>query len=245
MRRLAGAIAEGDFDPPAEKQEPGEVGATLTAMREIPTVLQSVLKEFQTLEKRIGGGDLDAKADAAAYKGGFAQVAADANAILDRFIQILENIPSPVLMMGADLKLAYINAICRKIIGEDYKGKPEPQLTHREDAGTPADALKKAVETRQPATAEARARPQGMELEVSYTNIPMLNSEGKLVSMLQLVMDLTSIKQTQRTILSVAEQAAGIANRVAASSEELSAQVKKSPVERNSSAAAWKARPQP
>jgi methyl-accepting chemotaxis protein len=72
---------------------------------------------------------------------------------------------------------------------------------------------------------ETRAHPQGKEMDISYTITPMLSAEGKLLSMLQVVTDLTSVKQTQRTIMKVAEQAAAISQRVASASEELSAQV--------------------
>ncbi|MCL1915498.1 MAG: methyl-accepting chemotaxis protein [Desulfovibrionaceae bacterium] len=225
LRRFAASIAEGEFQAHMDSREKGDIGILAASMQQIPVAMQSILNEFQILEQRIEGGDLDVKADAAAYKGGFARVVAAANAILNRFRQILDDIPTPMLMMGGDLKLAFMNAIGRKLAGVDYKGKTDAQISQREDAGTPADALKKAVETRQPATAETRAHPQGMDMDISYTNIPMLNSEGKLASMLQLVTDLTAIKQTQRTIKNVAEQAAGITNRVAAASEELSAQV--------------------
>jgi methyl-accepting chemotaxis protein len=62
-------------------------------------------------------------------------------------------------------------------------------------------------------------------MDISYTVIPMLNREGKLASVLELITDLTAIKQTQRTIQRVAEEASVISGRVAAASEELSAQV--------------------
>ena len=225
MRRLASAIAAGNFQPTKEKREPGEVGDTLLAMREIPVVLQTVLDEYNTLEKRIETGELDARGNSAAYKGGFAQLIESTNAILARFLQVLDDIPSPVMMMSKDLKITYVNAITRKLVGADYKGKADAQISQREDADTPADALKKAVETMQPTTAETRAHPQGATMDISYTNIPMLDNEKKLASVLQLVTDLTAIKQTQRTIHNVAEQAASISNRVAVAAEELSAQV--------------------
>ena len=226
MSVFAGAIADGDFNAQVSSREKGEIGALLSALRQIPAVLQSVLGDFQTLEKRIQGGELDAKADASAYKGGFASLVLGTNAVLDRFLKIQESIPSPVLMLNSDLKLAYMNAAGRQLAGEDYKGKSDAQISKREDADTPADALRKAAQTLQPVIAETRAHPRaGVDLDISYANIPMLDQAGKLVSVLQLVTDLTSIKQTQRTIASVADQAASIANRVAAASEELSAQV--------------------
>jgi len=225
MSRFAASIADGDFEAQANIRERGEVGHMVTAMRQIPVVLQSMLVEYQTLEKRITDGELDTKADPAAYKGGFATLVEGTNAILGRYLHILNSFPSPVLTMNKDLKIAYMNAVGQTFAGAEYKGKIESQITRREDANTPADALRKAAETLRPATAETRAHPLGKAMDISYANIPMLDDKGKLASVLQLVTDLTAIKQTQRTIQSVADQAASISNRVAAASEELSAQV--------------------
>jgi len=225
MRRLAAAIAAGDFNPPSEKREPGEVGDTLAAMRAIPNVLQSILNEYQQLEKRIEGGELNVKADAGAYKGGFAKMVEDTNVILGRFLHILENIPSPIMTLDNTLKMIYMNSPGREVVGKDYKGKTCKQLMNRDDCGSSSDALQNALNSLRPASGETRALPQGKEMDISYTSIPILNNEGKFVSMLQLVTDLTAIKQAQRTIQRVADQAASISDRVAAASEELSAQV--------------------
>jgi len=225
MSSFAISIADGDFQAQVASREKGEIGTMITAMRRIPEVLQSILGDYQTLEKRIEGGELDAKADPAAYKGGFATLINGTNAILNRFLLLVENIPTPVVMLTKECKAVYINAIGREVGGADYKGKTCRQIMAREDSDTPADALRKAVDSLRPATAETKAHPQGKNMDISYTAIPMLSQDGRLAAILQLITDLTAIKQTQRTIQSVAEQASSISNRVAAASEELSAQV--------------------
>jgi methyl-accepting chemotaxis protein len=222
---FARALADGDFQAQVHSNEKGEIGDLLGAMRQIPVVLQGILNEYQTLEYRVAGGELEAKGDPNAYKGGFATLVSGTNNILGRFLHILANIPTPVVVLGRELKVTYLNTVGQEVAGTDYKGKTCEQLMAREDSGTSADALKKAVQTLQPASAETVAHPQGKNMDVSYTAIPLLDEEGKLASALQVITDLTSIKQTQRTIQKVADQAASIANRVASSSEELSAQV--------------------
>jgi methyl-accepting chemotaxis protein len=222
---FARAIAAGDFQAQAQCREKGEIGELLEAVRQIPAVLQSILRDYQMLEKQMEAGELDAKGDPGAYKGGFATLIVGTNAILNRFLHILDNIPSPILMMGKDLRLTYMNGSGRNLAGADYKGKTDGQVSKREDADGPADALRKAVQTLLPATAETSAHPQGVNMDISYANIPMLDQESKLASVLQLITDLTAIKETQRTIRDVADKAASIANRVASSSEQLSAQV--------------------
>ena len=225
LRRFAQAIADGDFNPPQVAHEAGEVGAMLTAIRQIPDTLKSILDDFRELERRIEDGDLEARADSARYKGGFAELVKDTNIVLTRFIEILNVIPTPLVVLGKELKALYVNDVGRQVVGSDYKGRSCEQLMAREDYGTAGDALKKAVESLKPASGETRAKPRGKLMDISYTAVPMLDHEGKFASVLQLITDLTAIKQTQRLIHQTAEQAASISNRVAAASEELSAQV--------------------
>jgi methyl-accepting chemotaxis protein len=225
VSRFAVAIAEGAFQAQVASQEKGEIGHMQTALRQIPVVLQSILDDYHKLEKQIESGDLDAKADPSAYTGGFSTLVSGTNAILDRFLQILDGIPSPVLMMDKEHRLRYTNAIGRQLVGANYRGKACKVLMNRDDDGSPADALKKAIETLRPASAETIGHPQGKDMDISYAAKPMLTQEGKLACVLQLITDLTAVKQTQRTIRNVADQAASISNRVATASEELSAQV--------------------
>ena len=222
---FATAIAGGDFQAGVVSREKGEVGEMLKAIKQIPDALQAILAEYQALEKQVEVGGLDAKADSSAYCGGFATLVNGTNAILARFLHVLDNIPSPILVTGRELKLAYVNAATRAIYGKDCKGMLESKISGRVDAESPTDAMKKAVETLRPATAETCTSSGASGLEISYSAIPMQNQAGQLVAVLQVITDLTAIKQTQRIILGVAEQAASIANRVAAASEELSAQV--------------------
>jgi len=224
VSRFAGAIAEGDFEAQTASREKGEIGAMLTAMRQIPAVLQSILDDYRELEKNFESGVLDAKKNPAKYKGGFSTLVMGINAILDRFLQILDIIPNPLYSMDNDRHFLYMNRAGRALCGDDYKGKTG--LMQREDRGTSADASLKALATLQPASGETRAHPsRGQAMDISYAAIPILTREGKLACMLQLITDLTAIKQTQLTITNVANQAASISNRVAASSEKLSAQV--------------------
>ncbi len=225
MSNFADAIAGGEFQAQVSSREKGEIGHMLESMRQIPAVLQSILGDYQKLEKEVESGKLMAKGDPSVYKGGFATLIEGTNAVLARFLLALENIPSPVVVLGADLKATYVNAAGRNVAGEEYAGRTCKEIMDREDYGSSSDALRKAVETLRPASGETRAHPRGANLDVSYTAIPMLNHGGKLAAVLQLITDLTAIKETQRTIQRVAEQAASISNRVAAASEELSAQV--------------------
>ncbi len=225
LAQFAGAIASGDFEYNVKTREKGEIGIMVAAMRNIPAVLKGVLADYTVLADEIGNGKLGVQGDVSKFKGGFATLMSGTNSIIKSFRTIIDNIPSPVVMLGADLKANYINTVAIELAGADYQGKTCKQLFAREDFGSEKDALQVAVNTKRRAAAETKASPQGREMEISYTAIPMLDEKGGLKAVLQLITDLTDIKRTQRTIMNVAERASEISNRVAAASEELSAQV--------------------
>ena len=228
LRELAGfasAVAEGKFEHRVSTREKGEVGSMVAAMQAIPKSLKEILEEYLKLEKAIEAGRLDIQGDASRFRGDFATLVRGTNTILARFLMLLDNIPSPVVMLNGEFKVSYLNKAGAELAVTDWKGKAYQQLFAAEDAGTPQDGQQRAIRTKQLAEGETRVQVRGKTLDIRYTAIPLLDAAGNLASLLQLMTDLTSVKETQRTITSVATQAADISSRVAAASEELSAQV--------------------
>lgn len=226
LRRFAGAIAEGDFEAMADSGEEGDIGAVLESMRQIPNTLQNMIGEFRLLTTRIGGGELESKLDAEAYKGGYAELAKDTNDVLDLFVTMLEVIPNALYTMDNERTFIYLNKMGREMCGYDYKGKKG--LMHREDRGSPEDASLNALRTLKPHYNETPANPkgpQGGKLFISYSSIPLLTPEGEFRTLFHVVTNLTAIKATQQAIYNAAEQASEIASRLASASEKLSSQV--------------------
>ncbi|MCC8195155.1 MAG: methyl-accepting chemotaxis protein [Deltaproteobacteria bacterium] len=222
---FADRTARGDFEHTVTVKEKGEIGRMVASMQRIPEALRNVLSDYQRLEKDIENGRLTSRGEPSQYEGGFATLIQGTNGILDRFLTVLENIPSPVVMLDGTLKASYINTVARDLAGSDYTGKTCFELFARDDFGTGDDALKKAVETKAPASGETRAHPGGVDMDIRYNAIPMLGGDGQVSSVLQLITDLTALKAQQNTMLEVADRAAAISSRVAAASEQLAAQV--------------------
>ncbi|MDR1490706.1 MAG: methyl-accepting chemotaxis protein [Desulfovibrio sp.] len=222
---FAGRIAAGDLSGTLSIRRKDELGRLADALRAIPALLRQIIQEYQTLEKKITHGALDAEADAGKFPGEFALLVEETNAVLLRFHRIVDSIPSPLIMLDQDLKAAFVNAAARELAGDNYRGRTCKELMSRDDADSAACGLKLAVANRRPAGSATRIHPQGKDMDVSYTVIPMLDHGGNLASCLELYTDLTEIKNAHRLIQDVAGQASSISARVSAASEELSSQV--------------------
>jgi methyl-accepting chemotaxis protein len=225
MAVFSSSISEGDFNSSLAVREKGEIGKMAEALKGIPVTLNKMLDEYKRMEKEVGSGVLTAHGNADEFRGEFATLVNGTNYILDRFRTVVDSIPSPVIMMNSETRLQYMNTIGQELAGSDFRGKFCKQLFNRDDDGTPGDALRKAVQTKQRVTAETRAHPKGVTLDISYTAIPLLTENRELAAVIQLITDLTAIRTQQRAVLEVTGQAAEISNRMAAASEELSAQV--------------------
>ena len=221
----ANAVASGDVSLQPKTREKGEVGKLLDAMKRIPITRTKILEEYKRLEKKIEEGYLNSEGDASGFEGEFSVLVSGTNNILARFRMVLENIPSPVVLLNKDLKATYLNSLARSLVGDNWQGKTCYELFHRDDYGTSSCGLTAAVETKAPATRETQAHPQGNTMDIRYTAIPMLDDEGNIAAVMQLLTDLTAIRSQEKVMLQVANQASEISDRVAAASEELSAQV--------------------
>jgi methyl-accepting chemotaxis protein len=222
---FAGAVARGDFSHQIDVREKGEIGIMVASMRAIPAALNEILETYKTLTRRILRGYLAAQGETDKFQGDFATLVRGTNDILNAFRTLIDAIPTPLIALDGDLKAEYLNTAAVDLTGPDYRGKHCKQLFNRDDDGTPGDGLRDAVTSKRTSGAETRAHPRGKDMDIAYRAVPLLDAEGKLNAVLQIITDLTSVKETQRTIQKVAEQASTIANRVAAASEELSAQV--------------------
>ncbi len=223
--RFAGEIATGKLDGELKVSRKDEIGTLADALRTIPEALKNIIDEYAALEKHIEEGRLDSKGDGSRFSGDFARLVNGTNAIVDRFRMVLNSMPSPVAVYDTTGGCIFLNTAGRTTTKEDYQGKTYSMLFAAEDGSDPRNALRRALEGGTTASAETRANPNGKAMDIGYSAIPIRSASGVIVAVLQLITDLTEIKTTQRTILEVAGQATDISNRMAAASEQLSAQV--------------------
>jgi methyl-accepting chemotaxis protein len=225
VSEFARAVADGNFDYRGGITEKGEIGHMVQALRKIPAVLNDILATYKKLAHDIQYGKLQSHADSSRFCGSFATLIDGTNHIVTNLRGIIDNIPSPILITDKETKAEYLNLRALEVAGSDGVGRTCKQLINRDDSGTPNDAFQIALGTKRPASAETRCRPRGKEMDIAYTAMPILDNDGSVTAVLQLITDLTALKETERTIQKVAAEASGISNRVAAAAEELSAQV--------------------
>ena len=222
---FAERIAEGDLGGTLDIQRKDEIGHLADALRKIPESLKRIIAEYARLAHEVELGKLDAQGDADRFAGDYATLIKGANSIMRRYRMVLDSFPSPLCAFSPDNKAVFLNKHATDLVGTDYKGKGGSELFRRDDAGADSSAMRRCRESKRAETSETHASPKGKSMEISYTAIPVLDNDGQILCVLQMITDLTAIKSSQRTMMEVAAHAMDISSRVATSSEQLSAQV--------------------
>ncbi len=222
---FAKEIANGNLSYKMDLNQQDEFGQLADALRTIPNTLNDIVDEYGSLGQSISTGSIATKGDLGKFKGEFKTIMEGTNKIIDSYLAIIENVPSAVVMLDAKQQVHYLNAAGRSACGNAFNGKTCKQIMNREDSGTEHDALLKAIQTLKPARGETIAHPQGGTVFIKYFAVPMLDDKGKLLSIMQLILDVTDEKKLQATIIEVAQNATEIAQNVAETSNELSNQI--------------------
>ncbi|MDL2279428.1 methyl-accepting chemotaxis protein [Desulfovibrio sp. OttesenSCG-928-G11] len=221
----ARAIAGGNFLYQVRTKEKGEIGAVVHAMHEIPDTLKQVIDKANMLANDIRVGLLRNRLHETDFPGSFSNLAVAINTVGNAFTDLVDNLPIPIMACGKDCSTSFLNKIGQSVVGGDLIGRQCAELINTPACNKDACLGKRCMSAGSPVTEELEAAPQGQKMNISVTAMPLADSEGVMSAFVEVITDLTEIRTKQRIMLDVAHQAAEISNRVAAASEELSAQV--------------------
>ena len=216
MSQFAAAIARGDFQSTVNVKEKGEIGVMAAAMRRIPEIFSGVLERCNATADSIASGLFRRRLDETAFEGGFRELAAGINAMADAYMNTIDALPVGIVTLDSGRKTIFANPSGKRMVGSDalqaFGGKmPLLDKALRENAVQGAES--------------GLTSPDGRTLDVNATALPLHDLSGRTVAGLEVLSDISEIKQSQRLMLQVAGEANTIADRVAAAAEELAAQV--------------------
>jgi methyl-accepting chemotaxis protein len=228
---FARAVAAGNIDQELAIDQRDEVGQACAALKDIVATLRAVLDEFGDSARQIALGRLRARGDAGKFSGAFAKLIADANRMADCLVGYLDVLPAPLMTIDNQFVVQFMNKAGASAGGADplrLQGTKCHDHFRTGDCQTPGCACDKAMRAGNGAASETVARPGNLELDIAYSAVPIRDDRGNVVGAFEIVMDQTAIKNAQRKMQRLAQQAEGIANSVSSAAEELSAQVEQS-----------------
>ncbi|GAB7022381.1 methyl-accepting chemotaxis protein [Salidesulfovibrio brasiliensis] len=225
----AEAIAEGNFRIDLtgldRRDEVGGVASALSKVRDNCARLED---EIETMAAEVQRGNLTYRGSGEGFMGEYAEIMNEINRLAVVYTDYLDNIPSPVMTIDTDFNVLFMNkagAAAGNIDSKALIGTKCFDHFRTEDCNTKNCACHRSIQTSQNQESQTIARPEVGTLDISYAARPIKDKSGKIVGAIELVTDLTEIRQAERRMVKIANSAEGISQRLSVASEQLAAQV--------------------
>ena len=208
VKDLAGRVAAGDVSMAIDLS--GKKGdSLLAAMYKMVETIKTLVADINMLSQAAVEGNLAFRVDVSKHQGEFRKMAQGLNATINRLVELLDNMPTPCLILDQSLSIMYINQAGARIGGKTQEqciGTQCYDYFKTSDCHTGRCACVRAMKQGQTASSEAVAHPlPGVDLDFAYTGVPIKNPQGNIIGVFELINDQTAAKNAVRLSQKVAD----------------------------------------
>ena len=121
----------------------------------------------------------------------------------DLAIQILEQLPTPVMAVDLDLNLIFMNDAGLKLAGKDWaeiKGRHCYEIFDSLHCQTPECRMKQAMGGSDTCTVRNEAKIDGKSIPIEYTAAALKDKAGNVIGGLEYILDITDRVQQERKL---------------------------------------------
>ncbi len=225
--QFADAVAGGDFGQEMDTRRTDEIGMIMKSLMGIRETVARAADACAQVVKNVEKGQMRARGDSEAFPGEYARMVQGVNVLVEMYSGFLDQMPVGVMTADPDRRLVYLNRTAREMAGTEQAEGKSCQEIFCSQAGNGADCgLSESMRSGTPAHGETEVRTSNGSYDVAYSAVPLVTRDGAKVGVAQIIIDQTSVKQAQRIMLEVAQQANGMADQVASSSDDLATMVR-------------------
>ncbi len=194
-------ISKGDLPPRITDEYNGDFNEIKNNLNVCIDAINLLVDDADELSNHAVNGRIRERGDSSRHGGDFAKIIEGVNATLDGVINILDDLPLPVMGIDKDFSVLYMNKAGSQLADKNptaVEGKKCFDHFKTSQCNTKQCACNIAMETKQLANQETDAHPGNLDLEISYTGTPIFNREGEVVGAYEAVVDQTAVKNALR-----------------------------------------------
>ncbi len=207
---IAQKIAEGDLN--VTITEKSDQDLLSKSMKLVSDGLQKLETELKGLTKGCLEGRLNLRGNSEDFTGAYQKIMEGINLTLDTLVGHIDAMPAPVMLIDKEYNVLYMNRNGAELLNTTQKqliGAKCYDCFNTSDCKTTNCACTISMQQGKQVNRETDAHPQGMNLDISYTAIPLKDEHGDVIGALELVVDQTAVKNAAR----IAEKQAEYQNR--------------------------------
>jgi methyl-accepting chemotaxis protein len=215
---LAQSISAGMIDPEkARSYVRSEKDVLGCSLERVVGALVELMQETNRLTGAVVEGKLGTRGDGSRFQGGYRTIIEGVNITLDSLVGFLDVMPIPVVVMDRDFGIRYANRAAAGLTGltqEQVVGAHCYDLFHAADCRTKECACARSMQENRQVTAQTVANPQAGRFEISYSGVPIRDTNGAVVGVMEIISDQTAVRQSERLARKQADYQAGEVQKV-------------------------------
>jgi methyl-accepting chemotaxis protein len=214
--RYLNRISKGDIPAKITDEYKGDFNEIKTSLNNCIDSINALMHDIDTLVQAALEGYLTTRANAAAHSGDYRKIVEGVNNTMNSVVAHLDCMPLPALIIGRDFTVRYVNGVGASLTGlsqQQIMGTKCYEHFQTPHCRTDKCATGQCMQRGHEVTAETEAYPQGRRFDISYTGVPVKDVQGKVLGALEIITDLTAVKDAARLADKRAEyQAAEVNN---------------------------------
>lgn len=200
VARGAEGLARGDLSTPlVPRSDRDELTRSFQAAQ---SEVRRLVEEVGALADAAVEGRLTVRADPSRHQGDFREVVEGVNATLSTLVGHLDAMPAPAMIVGPDLDIRYMNQTGATLLGrtqQELIGTRCYDSFRMGDCQTPRCAAARAMSENREVSSETDAHPEGLDLAILYSAVPLHDAGGRVVGALEVVTDQTALRRAGDT----------------------------------------------
>jgi methyl-accepting chemotaxis protein len=196
VARAAAALARGE---PSTSLVPRSDRDELTrSFRSALDAVNGLVTDVHALARASVEGRLEVRADPTRHRGEFRKIVEGANATLATLVRHLDAMPTPAMIVGRDFDIRYMNQTGASLLGKtphELVGTKCYESFRTGDCGTPRCASACAMREEREVSSETDAHPEGLDLEIVYSAVPIHDEGGLVIGAFEVVCEQTAVRR--------------------------------------------------
>ncbi len=194
-------IGKGDIPPRITDAYKGDFNEIKNNLNSCIDNVKALISDAKMLAQSAIQGKLATRADAARHQGDFREIVEGINHTVGAIVTHIDSMPVPAFIIDRDFNILYMNAVGANLAGlsqqaaEGTKCYDHFKTSH---CRTEKCATGQCMLRGHSISSETEAHPQGKDLDIAYTGVPVKDAEGTIIGALEVATDLTAVKDAAR-----------------------------------------------
>ena len=190
-------ISKGDIPDKITDDYNGDFNEIKNNLNQCIDAISGLVTEAAMLVQAAVEGRLEVRGDASKFGGDFARIVQGVNTTIESIVGHIDGIPAPAMIIDKDFNIRFMSKAGAEVVGmtqEHLIGQKCYDHFKTSDCGTVNCACAKAMSSGRKELGETDAHPDGKDLFISYTGVPIRDQNGDTIGALEIVMDQTEVK---------------------------------------------------